>query len=90
MSTAIGKLTDPLIEGESKLDRQIVLETGAGGITLCKVHIAQGPNYALRIVPRSENSIRRDVEDFADYLIKMTQSESTESQSSDDDEDERR
>lgn len=68
-STAICKLTGLLKPGEQKLDRQIVLETGAGGITLCEVHITQGPCYGIRIVPRSEESIRRDVEDFADYLI---------------------
>jgi len=84
-STAICKMTDLLVDGENKLDRQIVLETGAGGITLCEVHIAQGPNYGLRIVPRSEDSIRRDVEDLSDYLIRMTQPDSPGSNSSNDD-----
>lgn len=71
-STAICKLTDLLIDDEDKLDRQIVLETGAGGITLCEVHITQGPRFGIRLVPRQEDSIRKDVEDFADYLIKST------------------
>lgn len=71
-STAICKLIGLIKPGEEKLDRQIVLETGAGGITLCEVHISQGPRYGIRVVPRSENSIRRDVEDFCDYLIKIT------------------
>lgn len=68
-STAICKLTGLLRIDEPKLDRQIVLETGAGGITLCEVHIAQGPRYGIRIVPRSEESIRRDVEDLSDYIV---------------------
>jgi transcriptional regulator with XRE-family HTH domain len=71
-STAICKLTGLLKEGAAKLDHQIVLETGAGGITLCEVHISQGPKYGLRIVARTEESIRRDVEDFCDYLINST------------------
>lgn len=69
-STAICKLVSLLKTTEEKLDRQIVLETGAGGITLCEVHITRGPKYGIRIVPRSDDSIRKDVEDFADYLFR--------------------
>ena len=68
-STGICKITGLLKPTEDKLDKQIVLETGAGGITLCEVHISRGPRYGLRIVPRSENSIRQDVEDFCAYLM---------------------
>lgn len=74
-STAICKLVSLLKTVEDKLDRQIVLETGAGGITLCEVHITQGPKYGIRIVPRSEDSIRKDVEDFADYLFRVARPE---------------
>jgi transcriptional regulator with XRE-family HTH domain len=69
-STGICKLTGLLKPGEDRLDREIVLETGAGGITLCEVHISHGPKYGLLIVPRTEDSIRKDVEDFCEYLIK--------------------
>ncbi len=72
-STAICKLANLLMTAEEKLDRQIVLETGAGGITLCEVHVTQGPNYGIRIEPRAEDSIRKDVEDFAEYLFKLAQ-----------------
>ena len=72
-STAICKLANLLMKTEEKLDRQIVLETGAGGITLCEVHVTQGPKYGIRIVPRTEDSIRKDVEDFADYLSRLSQ-----------------
>lgn len=71
-STAICKLAGLLKTTEEKLDRQIVLETGAGGITLCEVHVTQGPRYGIRIVPRTEDSIRKDVEDFADYLFRLS------------------
>jgi len=82
-STAICKLTGLLKLGEEKLDRQIVLETGAGGITLCEVHISQGPRYGLRVIPRVEDSIRRDVEDFCDYLMASTRQPSNGQTSSD-------
>lgn len=85
-STAICKLTGLLKPGEDKLDRQIVLETGAGGVTLCEVHISQGPRYGLRIVPRTEDSIRRDVEDFCDYLITTVRSDTPTASEMDDDE----
>ena len=73
-STAICKLSNLLKTGENKLDREIVLETGAGGITLCEVHISQGPRHGLRIEPRTRDSIEKDVEDFAEYLFKATRS----------------
>ena len=85
-STGICKLTGLLKPGEDRLDRQIVLETGAGGITLCEVHICHGPKYGLLIVPRSEDSIRKDVEDFCEYLIKTLRPDSTTAKTMDDEE----
>jgi transcriptional regulator with XRE-family HTH domain len=74
-STAIAKMIGLIVAGMEKLDKQIVLETGGGGITLCEVEIVQGPRYGIRIEPRSDDSIRRDVEDFAEYLINATRPE---------------
>ena len=74
-STAICKLAGLLKPGEKKLDDQIVLETGAGGITLCEVHLSKGPKHGVRIVPRTDDSIRKDVEDFCEYLIHITRPE---------------
>ena len=68
-STAICKVAGLLKPGESRLEREIVLDTGAGGTTICQVHINRGPQYGIRIEPRSDESIRRDVEDFAEYLL---------------------
>jgi transcriptional regulator with XRE-family HTH domain len=45
-----------------------VLEAGAGGITICEVHLRAGPGYGLLIEPRAEDEIRADVSDFAEYL----------------------
>lgn len=85
-STAICKLLNLLTLVDEKLDRKTVLETGAGGITLCEVHVVQGPNYGLRIVPRTEDSIRKDVEDFCDYLIRLTRPDSQSKPIDDEDE----
>ena len=74
-STAICKMAGLLKAGESKLDKEIVLETGGGGITLCEVHVARGPQYGLSIVPRTEDSIRKDVEELAEYLIRATRTD---------------
>src|SRR5262249_10173841 len=42
-----------------------VLETGAGGITICEVHLRKGPDYGLIIEPCPEDELRRHVSDFA-------------------------
>ena len=75
-STAICKLAGLLKPGESRLEREIVLDTGAGGTTICQVHINRGPQYGLRIEPRSDGSIRGHVEDFAEYLLYLTRDSS--------------
>jgi transcriptional regulator with XRE-family HTH domain len=84
-STALAKMIGLVVAGVEKLDKQIVLETGGGGITLCEVHIVQGPRFGVRIVPRSEDSIRRDVEDFAEYLINATRPEGNDAAAEDED-----
>jgi len=71
-STAICKLAGLLKPGETRLEREIVLDTGAGGTTICQVHVSRGPQYGLRIEPRSVESIRKDVDDFAEYLLYLT------------------
>src|SRR6185436_3150520 len=50
-----------------------VLETGAGGITICEVHLRQGPGYGLIIEPCTEDEIRRHVMDFANFLVNPAQ-----------------
>lgn len=67
-STAICRLTGlEVIHDDANLTP--VLETGAGGITICEVHLRSGPQYGLIVEPRNEEEIRADVNDFADYLI---------------------
>ena len=57
-----------------------VLETGAGGITICEVHIRQGPDYGLIIEPRTDEQVRRDVADFSEFISLAAGTVSTEDQ----------
>ncbi|WP_300440932.1 helix-turn-helix transcriptional regulator [Zoogloea sp.] len=50
-----------------------VLETGAGGITICEDHVRQGPGYGLIVEPCSDDEIRRYVSDFANFLLHPSQ-----------------
>lgn len=69
-STAICRLTNLEVPGQDGSSPVPVLEAGAGGITICEVHLRTGPGYGLMIEPRSDEEIRADVTDFAEYLIK--------------------
>ena len=44
------------------------LDVGAGGITVCEVHIVEGAEYAIRVEPLSEREIRREVREFCVML----------------------
>jgi transcriptional regulator with XRE-family HTH domain len=50
-----------------------VLETGAGGITICEVHVRQGPGYGLLVEPCTDEEIRRHVSEFANFLLNPSQ-----------------
>jgi transcriptional regulator with XRE-family HTH domain len=65
-STAISYLFDLLVpeqKGRGLADRAI-LETGAGGTTVCEVHIKDGPEYGISIVPMPEAEMSDLVRDF--------------------------
>jgi transcriptional regulator with XRE-family HTH domain len=47
---------------------QPVLEAGAGGITICEVHVYTGPQYGLSVEPCSDEEIRQHVNDFAEHI----------------------
>ncbi|KAB8125130.1 XRE family transcriptional regulator [Komagataeibacter medellinensis] len=50
-----------------------VLETGSGGITICEVHVRRGPSYGVIVEPCSEEEIRRQVSEFATFLLNPSQ-----------------
>jgi hypothetical protein len=72
-STELCRLTGLELPQEQSPVPAPVLEVGGGGITLCEVHIKQGPQYGLIIEPRSLDEIKIDVTDFAEYLISLSQ-----------------
>jgi transcriptional regulator with XRE-family HTH domain len=67
-STAICRLTGLEVSTPDSPQPAPVLEAGAGGITICEVHLRSGPGYGLLIEPRSDDEIRADVTDFAEYV----------------------
>jgi transcriptional regulator with XRE-family HTH domain len=71
-STAICLISDLRVSNQGPPNKQMVLEAGGGGVTICEVHVKSGPQYGFIIEPRSAESIRFDVADFAEYLLRLT------------------
>lgn len=67
-STAICRLAALEVTSPESPQPAPVLEAGAGGITICEVHLRSGPGFGLLIEPRSDIEIRADVRDFAEYV----------------------
>lgn len=67
-STAICRLAGLEVAVTDSPHPAPVLEAGAGGITICEVHLRRGPGFGLIIEPRGEEEIRADVTDFAEYV----------------------
>lgn len=67
-STAICRITNMEVPIPDAPHKTPVLEAGAGGITICEVHLRRGPGFGIIIEPRSDEEIRADVSDFADYI----------------------
>lgn len=75
---AVGKSTaicraEGLEIPSSKGMPKAVLETGAGGITICEVHVRRGPGYGLIVEPCTEDEVRRNVADFSNFLVSPPQ-----------------
>jgi len=67
-STAICRITGLEVPNPDTGVAGPVLESGAGGITICEVHLRTGPSYGLLIEPASEEEIRAHVMDFAEHV----------------------
>jgi transcriptional regulator with XRE-family HTH domain len=65
-STAISFLFDLLIPPSlvDKLINRPVLETGAGGTTICEVHIKSGPEFGISLLPVGDVELRELIADF--------------------------
>lgn len=65
-STGLSFLFDLLVPpslASKPIDRP-VLETGAGGTTICEVHIKRGPEFGISLLPLPEGELRSLVSDF--------------------------
>ena len=76
-STAICTISDLRVTTEGPLNKQVVLEAGAGGTTICEVHVKTGPQFGLIVEPQSDEAIKFNVADFAEYLLRMTKTVSS-------------
>ncbi|AWV18248.1 XRE family transcriptional regulator [Methylobacterium sp. XJLW] len=65
-STAISFLFDLLVPATTVTNplKRTVLETGAGGTTICEVHIKKGPEFGVTVVPLSDVEMRQRISDF--------------------------
>ena len=68
-STAICRMAGLEVASPDSAHPIPVLEAGAGGITICEVHLRTGPGHGLLIEPRSDEEVRADVTDFAEYVL---------------------
>jgi len=69
-STAICRVTGLEVPGHDGGPPVPVLEAGAGGVTICEVHLRTGPGYGVIIEPRSDDELRADVTDFSEHILK--------------------
>lgn len=65
-STGLSFLFDLLVPASlaSKPIDRPVLETGAGGTTICEVHIKRGPEFGISLLPMADADLRELIADF--------------------------
>ena len=61
--------------GLTTSDSKSVLETGAGGTTICEVQIIESHAYGIQTTPCTVDELRSHAQDFADYLLAATKTE---------------
>ena len=69
-STAICRIAGLEVTSESSPTPSTILEVGAGGVTICDVHVRKGPGVGILVDPRSSEDIQLDVTNFAESLIR--------------------
>ena len=69
-STAICRMTSLEVPSGDGGPASPVLEAGAGGITICEVHVRTGPSYGLIVEPCGEDEIRAHVMDFTEHILR--------------------
>lgn len=63
-STAISFIFDLLVPTRAGERSRTVLETGAGGTTICEVHVRSGPEFGISVLPMDVSDLTHMVSDF--------------------------
>ena len=63
-STAISFIFDLLVPARAGERNRTVLETGAGGTTICEVHVRSGPEFGISVLPMDVSDLTHMVSDF--------------------------
>lgn len=65
-STALSFIFDLLVPSSTstKPIERVVLETGAGGTTICEVHVKRAPEFGISLLPMEDGELRQLVADL--------------------------
>lgn len=67
-TTALCFVSGMLLPGSTGILDKVVLEAGAGGITICEVKIQKGPAYGIMVDPQPDSEVYRAAEELCESL----------------------
>ena len=67
-TTALCFVSGMILPGSAGILDKVVLEAGAGGITICEVQIRKGPAYAIMVNPQPDDEVYRAAEELCEGL----------------------
>ena len=74
-TTALCRIAGVEVQKDDR--REPVLEVGGGGTTVCEVRLQQGSAYGLHVEPMDADAFHREVLEFANYLTRPSDEESS-------------
>ena len=67
-TTALCFVSGMILPGSAGVLDKVVLEAGAGGITICEVQIRKGPAYGVMVDPQPDREVYRAAEELCEGL----------------------
>lgn len=67
-TTALCFVSGMILPGSAGVLDKVVLEAGAGGITICEVQIRKGPAYGIMVDPQPDGEVYRAAEELCEGL----------------------
>ena len=67
-TTALCFVSGMILPGSTGVLDKVVLEAGAGGITICEVQIRKGPAYGIMVEPQPDSEVYRAAEELCEGL----------------------